>query len=201
MSEPPFAFRRRFHDHNVNAAFAAAICAFAAVVLFQFGWIVTRGAILFTVSARDGPDAVEPDWTFQAYLAVLAVLFAWAGIQSWRNRRRGVPDRRVVGFHLIEDFLLILPNTVFSFFGNLQALRFVSGEQLREAWAIYREIAANGKAELSRLGMTQSQREAAARLLFDLQLVGLVQVFMKKEGALYIARDPESEEIKSMLRP
>jgi len=201
MSEPPFAFRRRFQDHNLNAALAAAICALGAVVLTQLGWIFTRGAVLFTLSARDGPDAVEPGWSFELYLAILALLFAWASFRSWRRRGESVPDRPVVGFHLIEDFLLLLPNTVFSFFGNLRALRFLSAQEMEDAWEIYLQIARDGRAELSRLGMTEKQRVKAAQLLFALQLVGFVQAFIKPEGVVYVVRDPDSDEVRQMLQP
>lgn len=196
---PPPAFRRRFLEHNLSALLAALICLFGAIVFTRLGWILWRGGVLFLETVRHGHEAIEPPWTLAGYWGLLGVLFAWGGVRGVFRSRSGPPDRPILGLHLIEEFVLLIPNSLFSFFGNLSALRFLGAEQLEQAWGLYRRIAEARKLELSRLGLTESERARAAELLFALQLVDLVQLHTTRDSVVYLARDPDSEKVRRML--
>lgn len=177
----PAAFREHFRRHNREAALLAGITLAAAVSLWTLFYIVVYGIILLFTSSLQGIDARIPS----SFLAVFAGCALLLCLVAWimRKIRPGffVPDQKS-GFEIFMDILLVLPRITFEVWGNFSACQFPSETELRAAWELLQTMGERGKINVRQLPLEVPDQVLRARVVFLLQLAGLVELRSYSDG-------------------
>ena len=160
---------------------AAAVVLWGIIYVFVY-WFslvamtISRGTSVDTVNDINRPDLVSVYFPLWFGAGALAVLMA-----AWVLRRRVRVERlreaRWYGLWVLAELFLAVPNVTFSIWGNLMALCRLRRQEAVEAWRLLRRMnEAGGRLSLSSLRMEIEDERTLNRVIFVLQLVGLVGV-------------------------
>ncbi len=181
------ALRRYVARHNQQALLLAFCSLAAAAILWGIIYVfvywfslvamtVSRGTNVETVNDINRPDLVSVNFPWWFGAGALAVLLV-----SWVLRRRVRVERlreaRWYGLWVLAELFLAVPNVTFSIWGNLMALCQLRQQEAVEAWRLLRRMnEAGGRLSMSSLRMEIEDERTLNRVIFVLQLVGLVGV-------------------------
>ena len=177
----PDGFREHFRRHNRDAILLTLITLAAAVLLWIIFYIVVYGLILLALSSLQGGDAQIPPAFLPVFAgsALLLCLIAWI----MRKIRPGyfVVDHKST-FETFMDIILVLPRITFEVWGNLSACQFPSETELRTASELLQTIGEQGKINVHQLPIEIPNQSLRARVVFLLQLAGLVELRSYSDG-------------------
>ncbi len=181
------ALRRYVARHNQQALLLALCSLAAAAVLWGIIYVfvywfslvamtISRGTNVETVNDINRTDLVSvyfPVWFGAGALLMLGV--AWALRQ--RVRVEKLREARWYGLWVLAELFLAVPNVTFSIWGNLMALCRLRRQEAVEAWRLLRRMnEAGGRLSMASLRTEIEDERTLSRVVFVLQLVGLVGV-------------------------
>ena len=181
------ALRLYVQRHN-RQALLLALCSLAAsallwaiiyIFVYWFSLVamtVSRGTDPETFNEINRPDLVSayfPLW-FGAGASVMLII---AGALRRRVRVERLREAQWYALWVLAELFLAVPNVTFSIWGNLMALCRLRKQEAVEAWRLLRRMnEAGGRLSLSSLRTEIEDERTLHRVVFALQLVGLVGV-------------------------
>lgn len=181
------ALRRYVARHNQQALLLAFCSLASAAILWGILYVfvywfslmaltISRGTNVETLNDINRPDLVSTYFPLWFGAGALVVLVA-----AWALRRRLRPERlreaRWYGLWVLAELFLAVPNVTFSIWGNLMAICRLRRQEAVEAWRLLRRInEAGGRLSMTSLRMEIEDERTLSRVVFVLQLVGLVGV-------------------------
>ena len=189
----PRALRRYFAQHNRQALLLAVLSLGASAVLWAviyllIYWFSLVGATLSrsfnpeTLTEVTNPDLLGrnfPWWFAGGACGVLAL----AALVRKRVRVARLREARHYLLWVLVELFMAVPNVTFSVWGNLSALTRLRRREAAQAWQLLRRIDHEG----GRLNVTSLRQEiddekTLRRVVFGLQLVGLVSLRENNQG-------------------
>ena len=181
------ALQRYVTRHNRQAILLALCSLVAAAILWGIIYVfvywfslvaltVSRGTNVETLDDINRTDLVSvyfPWWFAAGALAVLAV--------AWTLRRRvkleSLREAHWYALWVLAELFMAVPNVTFSIWGNLMALCRLRRREAYAAWRLLRRInEAGGRLSMTSLRAEFEDDKTFSRVVFALQLVGLVGV-------------------------
>ncbi len=187
------ALRRYVARHNQQAILLALCSLAAAAVLWGIIYVfvywfslvamtISRGTNVDTINDINRPDLVSvyfPLWFGVG--ALVTLLVAWALRRRLRVER--LREARWYGLWVLAELFLAVPNVTFSIWGNLMALCRLRRQEAVEAWRLLRRMnEAGGRLSMASLRTEIEDERTLSRVIFVLQLVGLVGVREYAQG-------------------
>ncbi len=187
------ALRLYVRRHNRQALLLALCSLLAAAVLWGIVYVfvywfslmamtVSRGTDMDTFNEISRPDLVSvnfPLWFGAGALVTLAV--AW--VLRRRVRAERLREAQWYALWVLVELFMAVPNVTFSIWGNLMALCRLRRQEAVEAWRLLRRMnEAGGRLSMSSLRTEIEDERTLNRVIFVLQLVGLVGVREYKRG-------------------
>ena len=181
------ALRRYVSRHNQQAVLLAIGSLISAAILWGIIYLfaywfslmavtISRSTNIETLDQINRPDLVGayfPLWFGAGALAMLAV--AWVLRRQVRVER--LREARWYALWVLAELFLVVPNVTFSIWGNLMALCRLPKREAVEAWRLLRRMnEAGGRLSMSSLRTEIEDERTLSRVVFVLQLVGLVGV-------------------------
>ena len=118
-------------------------------------------------------------WFLGGAIGLLTI--AWA-VRD-RVRIESLREARLYLLWVIVELLMAVPNVTFSIWGNLSALVRMPKREASSAWRLLERInRENGGVSLSSLRLEIDDARLLRRVVFVLQIVGLVDVRERQEG-------------------
>ena len=181
------ALRRYVKRHN-QQALLLALCSLAAAavlwgIIYLFAYwfslvtmTISRGTSVETINEINRPDLVSvyfPLWFAVGASSMLIV----AGVLRRHLRVERLREARWYALWVLAELFMAVPNVTFSIWGNLMALCRLRRQEAVEAWRLLRRMnEAGGRLSMSSLRMEIEDERTLYRVVFVLQLVGLVGV-------------------------
>ncbi len=201
MNEPPREFLDRFAHHNRACWAAALLSLLGALLAWLFFFAVYTGAILLFETVRTGNPSLfhPPRWYAPVGFCGASVLLVWGAVDRWKNRFRLPPDRPIIGWHLLPEFLLLPAKMTFAIWDHLDARVTLTPWQLAESWRLLRIILSLGRAELPRLTREFPDTRLRTRLLTALQLAGWIDLHRGEETWFYRVLSDEEPTLRALM--
>ena len=187
------ALHSYFLRHNVQAlalalfSLVASAILWALVYIFVY-WFSLVGATLSrsfnpaTLLEIDDPDLAGRHFTLY-FAGAAALLLVIAGLTRKYLRPERLLKARFYVLWIVAELLLAVPNATFAVWGNLHAITRLRRHDAVAAAQLLREIErSDGGLSLGRIGVDFDDKQALHRVLFALQLVGLVGLREKERG-------------------
>ena len=181
------ALRQYVTRHNRQALLLALCSLLAAAVLWGIIYVfvywfslmavtVSRASNVDTFGDISRPDLVSVYFPLWFGLGALAALLV-----AWVLRKRGRTDRlreaQWYALWVLVELFMAVPNVTFSIWGNLMALCRLRRQEAVDAWRLLRRMnEAGGRLRMSSLRTEIEDERTLSRVVFVLQLVGLVGV-------------------------
>lgn len=183
----PEAFREHFRRHNREAILITLITLAAAILLWTASYIAVYGLILLVTTALQGGEAGIPPVFLPVFAGCAIVLCLLALIM--RKIRPGyfAVDHKSA-FEVLMDILLVLPRVTFEVWGNFSAIQFPGERELQAAWRLLQTMGERGKLSIHQLPLEIPRQSLRARVVFLLQLAGLVEVRTYSDGLWLVLR-------------
>jgi hypothetical protein len=185
--------RQYFRRHNIQAFIVAMFALVASAILWAliYAFVYWFSLVVATLSRSfnpatllqiNSPDLVGRD--FPLYFAAGAVLsLAVARLVRARWRVERLREARFYLLWILAELLLSVPNATFAVWGNLSAItRLRRRDALAAARLLERMDESEGCLSMGRLRVEIEDERTLGRVLFNLQLVGLVNVREKEHG-------------------
>ena len=207
----PPALRRHFARHNEQALLLAVFGLIAAValwgLLYLFSYWFTLVAVTVSRSMRAAPlidIAVAPSQLVPHFfvkfvcVALAALGVAWLA-RSWARPEK-LREAQYYFFWVLLELFLAVPNVTFSVWGNLSAVVKLSRREMAKAWRLLQCInAEGGRLSTASLRTVIDDERMLNRVLFALQLVGLVGMREQRDGGWFLVL--QNEETMALLWP
>lgn len=187
------ALRRYIAAHNRQALLLTFFSLAAAVFLWGLTYIfvywftlvavtVSLGFHAETIDQINRPNLAGPHFPLWFAAGALVSLIV-AGLA----KRRAELDRLREASHyflwVVAELLMAIPNVTFAIWGNLRAVSFLGRTETYEAWRLLHRInEEGGRLKLSSLRLEIEDEKILGRVVFTLQLVGLVGVRENSHG-------------------
>lgn len=199
--------RRYVSRHNRQALLLAFFSLVAAVILWGALYVFVFWFVLFTATVIKGfnPDTLNQvndprlvsAW-FPAWFALGAVVYLGLAALCRRHLRmeRIREARHYLVWVLLELFMSV-PNVTFSIWGNLQAITRLRKHEAVEAWRLLQRMnQEDGRLSLTSLRLEIDDESILCRVMFTLQIVGLVGMRENSEGwFLYL----QGQDVRTLL--
>lgn len=185
--------RRYFARHNRQALFLAALSLVTSAALWAFtyglvywfslvGVTVSRSLNADTLSQVNNPELLGQHFPLWFALGAGVSLVAAAIIRQ-RVRVARLREARLYLLWVIVELFMAVPNVTFSVWGNLSAITRLRRREAREAWHLLERInQEGGRMNLANLRQEIDNERTLQRVMFGLQLVGLVGVRESRDG-------------------
>ena len=185
--------RQYIGRHNRQAlllaffSLVAALLLWGAVYLFIYwfslvGVTIVKGFDPQTLDQVTNPGLIGPQFPLWfacgavGYLAVAAVIRRYC-------RMERVREARLYLLWVVLELFMAVPNVTFSVWGNLQAVTSLRRDESAEAWRLLHRInQENGKLSLTSLRLIINDDTTLNRVIFTLQIIGLVGVREHQQG-------------------
>jgi hypothetical protein len=197
---PQAWLRARLRSHNRHAIGLALLAVCAAALAWLIAWSLFMLLLLGFFTAIRGDIGVGlPFWAAAAGGGFLFFLLLWGWFDQFRNRYAGAPDRQVVGWHLIPDFVLLPPRLTFAILGNISAFRRLNHDEINRAWELIVSIRQNGKGHLRSLTLIEPDANLLFKLITTLQMLELIDLHRGEGDWYYTLRSTKFEQIGTLL--
>lgn len=176
------ALRVHFAEHNRRVALIAVGTLAVSLVAWAALYFVAQWLALLFVTVVSEGTAPMPRGVAVVFAAIAASLLAYA----WIDRRLR-PDERprdMKSFaEIAADMLLALPRATLGAWSTLTARQHLSDGEIALAADFLARLAAVGRLSLSAAGYDLPDPAARERVLFALQITGVIDVLHGKDGA------------------
>jgi hypothetical protein len=178
----PDAFRAHFTRHNRQVLSFTIFTFVSAILLWAVAYFVIYWIVLLAVTTAEGIDAHVP----RAFLliftisALLLCALAWAVHKIHPDY---FPRDRKPAFEILMDFVLAPPRVTLAIWGNFSAWLSLSEDELEECWELLKLVARQRKVSIQSLPLEIPDPLLRSRVVFALQLAGLVELRRNEEGA------------------
>ena len=194
--------RRYFRRHNLQAftlamfslVASAILWALIYVFIYWFSLVAATLARSFnpaTLLEIESPDLVGP--YFPLYFgagAVLSLVIALWVRRRWRPER--LRERRFYLLWILTELLLSVPNATLAVWGNFSAMTRLRRRDAQAAVHLLQSLeGSRGGLSLGSLGVEIEDEKTLGRVLFSLQLAGLVTVRERQRGWFLCLQRPE----------
>lgn len=200
--------RRFLGRHNRQALLLACISLVAALLLwgvvygFSYWFVLVAYTLKKGLSMEPVPqfaDIREVNLRFPWCFALGAVVYL--GIAATLRRLYRPEKIREAGmyfFWVMLELFMVVPNVTFSVWGNLRAMTRLGKIEIVEAWyLLHRMNAQQGKLSLNSLPLEIEDEKTMWRVVFALQIMGLVGMRENSQGwFLYL----QGKEAHALLR-
>ena len=207
----PFAaarpLRRYVGRHNRQAVLLAFFSLVAAVILWAVIYGFTYWFVLFTLTIVKSFDPktmsqvtdvnlVDPRFPLWFLAAAVGYLVIAALIRRFFRVERA----RDAGWYLVWvvlELFLAVPNVTYSIWGNFQAITSLRKQESTEAWRLLQRMnQEQGRLSLTGLRLVIDDEKTLNRILFTLQIVGLVGIRENSQGwFLYL----QGQDVRTLL--
>lgn len=200
MNTFPSEFSDRFADHNRSCWVAAILSVFGAALAWVFFFAIFTSVVLVFETVRTGSTELmrPPPWYWIAAGCGAAGLIFWGAVNRWRNRYRLPPDRPIIGWHLLPEFLLLPPKMTFAIWDHVAARVPLSAHEKEEAWYLLQAIFAAKRAELWQLAQNVPDERHRNKLLQALQLTGWIDLHRGEETWFYRVLSDQEPLLRSL---
>lgn len=188
----PQTFRDHFKRHNRQAFTLGLITLGASLLLWATLYYAIYAVALIFFTAIRGTDAdISRSYpvVFGCFVVFLCGL-TWVVRRVWPNY---FPVDQKHPFEIFLDVLLAVPRATFEIWGNFSAIQFPTERELRAAWKLIVAMGEPGKhfrISIQQLPLLLPKQEVRERVIFLLQLVGMVSV-RKNDDELWLVLDGE----------
>ncbi len=193
------AIARGLRDHNRHCWLAAAASLFFAWLTWVFFYGIFGAMVLLFETITQGETATFPPWLNPAFGVLAAVLLIWGAITRWYKRFRPPPDRAVIGWHLLPDFLLLPATFTFAVGDHLDARLKLSHYEKSEAARLLAIISDTGRTTVSELGFHFSVPKTLQKLLTTLQFLSWIDLHRGEDEFFYRLRSDREESLAQFL--
>ena len=185
--------RRYFARHNRQALFLTALSLGASAALWALtyafvywfslvGVTVSRSLNADTLNQVNNPELLGthfPEW-FALSAGVSLVVAAFVRRQG---RVAWLREARLYLLWVVVELLMAVPDVTFSVWGNLSAVTRLRRREAREAWRLLQRInQEGGRMNLANLRQEIDDERILQRVMYGLQIVGLVGVRESRDG-------------------
>lgn len=195
----PAAFRRELRAHNRHAVLLAlgslALALLAWNLAYFFFVLILLG---LTTAARGDFGSHIPPWIPASAGGLALILLIWGVLDAYRRRFAPPPDRAILGWHLLGDFLLLPVRLTFAVWGNLDAVRRLDSTALDRAWELLLTIHRAGRANAGALALVEPDPPRLHRLLSTLQFLGYIDLHRGEREWFYAVRSPREPELRAL---
>ena len=189
----PRELRRYFARHNRQALFLAALSLVASTALWALtyalvywfslvGVTISRSLNADTLSQVNNPELLGthfPEW----FALGVGVSLVVAALVRRRVRVAWLREARLYLLWVLVELLMAVPNVTFSVWGNLSAVTRLRRREAREAWRLLQRIhQEGGRMNLANLRQEIDDERILQRVMYGLQIVGLVGVRESRDG-------------------
>jgi hypothetical protein len=202
VSEVPREFLDRITEHN-RSCWAAAVLGLlgASLAWLVFFALYTGGVLVFETVRTGNTDLFRPPaWYWPAGAAAAGALLLWGGLDRWKNRFRLPPDRPIIGWHLVPEFLLLPAKMTFSIWDHLDARVSLKAWEREEAWRLLQVVYALKRAELPQLAQEFPDTRQRTHLLTALQLTNWIDLHRGEETWFYRVLSDQEPLLRSLIR-
>jgi hypothetical protein len=182
-----------FRRHNIQALCLALFSLVVSVILWGLIYVfVFWFSLVFATLSRsfnpdtllqiDAPDLVGANFPlYFAGGAVLSLIVAWLVRKRWRPER--LREARFYLLWIVAELLLSVPNATFAVWGNLSAItRLRRRDAVAAARLLEHLDRSEGQLPIGRLRVEIEDERMLGRVLFSLQLAGLISVRERQRG-------------------
>jgi hypothetical protein len=197
----PHEFLGRFAAHNRSCWAAAVVSVVAAAMAWLFFFAIYSAVVLVFETVRTGStDLLNPPWWYWPSAGCgAAVLALWGIADRWKRRYRLPPDRPIIGWHLLPEFLLLPPKLTFAIWDHVAARVSLRSWERKEAWRLLQTIFVTKRAELPQLALHFPDSRQLSRLLIGLQLTGWIDLHRGEETWFYRTVSDQEPLLRSLL--
>ena len=146
------------------------------------GVTVSRSLNAETLSQVNSPELLGRN--FPGWFALGAVgALVTAVVVRRRVRVARLREARLYLLWVVVELFMAVPNVTFSIWGNLSAITRLRRREAHQAWRLLERInEQGGRINLANLRQEIDDERALQRVMFSLQLVGLVGVRESRDG-------------------
>ncbi len=189
----PRELRRYFARHNRQALFLAALSLVASAGLWALtyalvywftlvGVTISRSLNADTLSQVNNPELLGTHFPQWFALGAGVALIVAAFVRRWM-RVAWLREARLYLLWVVVELFMAVPNVTFSVWGNLSAITRLRRREAGEAWRLLERIhQEGGRLNLANLRQEIDDERILRRVMFGLQIVGLVSVRESREG-------------------
>ena len=189
----PRELRRYFARHNRQALLLAVLSLLASAALWALtyalvywfslvGVTVSRSLNVETLSQVNSPDLLGTHFTAWFALGAGVSLVVAASVRR-RMRVAWLREARLYLLWVVVELFMAVPNVTFSVWGNLSAITRLRRCEAREAWRLLERInQQGGRMNLANLPQEINDERTLRRVMYGLQIVGLVGVRESGDG-------------------
>ena len=193
--------------HNRQALLLAFFSLVAATVLWAAVYAFVYWCVLFTVtivksfdpetmSQVTDPNLVDPNFPLWFAGGSVIYLLVAASIRRFFRVER-VREARLYLLWVLLELFMAIPNVTFSIWGNLQAITSLRRHESSEAWRLLQRMNhEQGRVSLTSLRLVIEDEKTLNKILFALQIIGLVSVRENTRGwFLYL----QGQDVRKLL--
>ncbi len=189
----PRALRRYFAVHNRQALLLALLSLVASALLWAitYAFVFWFALVAATLSRSFNPDTLLQVTDRELLTAHFPLWFAGgsgvaliaAGIVRKRVRIARLREARLYLLWVVVELFMAIPNVTFSVWGNLSAITRLRRQEAAQAWKILQRIhSEGGRLNVANLRQEIDDEKTLRRVMFGLQLVGLISLREREEG-------------------
>ena len=209
---PPAALRRYFARHNQQALLLALFSLVTAAILWGLIYLFVYwfALVAVTLSRSFNPATLvqvsDPNLLGAYFLpefgGAVVLFLAVAAVVRQHLRIERLREQRHYFLWVAAELLMAVPNVTFAFFGNLSAITHLRRRDGVRAWRLLERMhAEGGRLNLASLRLEIEDEASLQRVLFALQLVGLVGLRENQGGWFVVLRHPEILAIEEPASP
>ncbi len=189
----PRELRRYFARHNRQALLLAVLSLLASAALWALtyalvywfslvGVTVSRSLNVETLSQVNSPDLLGKHFAEWFALGAGVSLVVAAFVRRWM-RVAWLREARLYLLWVVVELFMAVPNATFSVWGNFSAVTRLRRREAREAWRLLERInQQGGRMNLANLPQEINDERTLRRVMYGLQIVGLVGVRESRDG-------------------
>jgi hypothetical protein len=195
--------RRYFHRHNIQAFTLAVFSLVASAILWALIYIFIYwfSLVAATLARSFNPNTLleinSPDLVgrnFPLYFAAGALLsLVIARLVRYRWRPERLRERRFYLLWILAELFLSVPNATLAVWGNFSAITRLRRRDAQAAVHLLESLEGSQEGlSLGSLRVEIEDEKTLGRVLFSLQLAGLVTVREKQRGWFLCLQKPET---------
>lgn len=193
------AIQQRITSHNWHVTTVAFFSLLGASVLWTVLYALSVGLALGFLTILYGQEVIAgnvlqtiPHWLNIAAGGLAVALFCWAAMDEHLLRYRPPPERAIIGWHVLGDFLLLAPRLTFAVMHHLSAFVMLRAGDAAVAAQVLEHVHAVHKCPRSSLAFVTGNADCVARILRALSLIGwMATVRISDDWALVIPSEVE----------
>lgn len=189
----PRALRRYFAQHNRQALLLAVLSLGASALLWAltYAFIYWFSLVAATLSRSFNPatlvQVTNPDLLGSHFplwfVGGACVALGIAAVVRRKVRIARLREARLYLLWVIVELFMMIPNVTFSVWGNLSAITRLRRREAADAWKLLERInREGGRMNVAFLRQEIDDERTLRRVMFGLQLVGLISMRESQEG-------------------